>query len=363
MTDRYRLGDVENSELLTTTLRLVERGNEITAEVLAHLAEIEDRMLHLELGFTSLFAYCVESLGMSEGAAGRRVAAARVCRRFSEVFALVASGELHLSAVCAVASHLDSSNASELLGACRRKTRRQVDELLAERFPKANVREGIRRLPSQEIEPLGGERFGVHFTADGELCELMARARAVASHRLPGGDLVELMKMVFAKFVKREEARRFAVGRKPRPTKPTIPVTTIPVTTIPDRADQRNEGARETENLTPPGGVPRWVPAAVRRAVYARDDGRCSFVAADGRRCAARARLELDHVEPWALGGSAKRDNLRLRCRAHNALHARHCFGAKRVAAKIAARRAGVVHGKSRMAAMNGDGVGSKIAG
>ena len=29
---------------------------------LAHLAELEERMLHLELGFPSLFAYCVEAL-------------------------------------------------------------------------------------------------------------------------------------------------------------------------------------------------------------------------------------------------------------------------------------------------------------
>jgi hypothetical protein len=39
------------------------------------------------------------------------------------------------------------------------------------------------------------------------------------------------------------------------------------------------------------------------RMLYARDQGQCSFVSASGRRCQARARLELDHVEPWALRG------------------------------------------------------------
>jgi len=46
------------------------------AQLLAHLVEFEERMLHLELGFSSLFAYRVDSLGMSEGSAGRRVTAA-----------------------------------------------------------------------------------------------------------------------------------------------------------------------------------------------------------------------------------------------------------------------------------------------
>src|SRR5450432_3626499 len=149
----YRLVGLKNSELLAGLSELVQRSNAITAEELAHLAEIDDRMLHLELGFSSLFAYCVEALGMSEGAAGRRVAAARVCRRFPEAFERVARGDLHLSALCALSPHLNPENASELFEACRRKPRRQVEALLAARFPKPNVREQIRRLPVRAEAP------------------------------------------------------------------------------------------------------------------------------------------------------------------------------------------------------------------
>jgi len=149
MSNRFRLLGVENTELLAGLSQLVQRGNELTAEVLAHLAELEERMLHLKLGFPSLFAYCVEALRLSEGSAGRRVAAARVCRRFPEAFELVARGDLHLSALCGLAPHLDPQNATELFAACCRKTRRQVDDLLAARFPKPDVREQIRRLPTR----------------------------------------------------------------------------------------------------------------------------------------------------------------------------------------------------------------------
>jgi hypothetical protein len=227
MGNRYQLVGLKNSELLAGLSELVQRSNAITAEELAHLAEIEDRMLHLELGFASLFAYCVEALGMSEGAAGRRVAAARVCRRFPDAFERVARGELHLSALCALSHHLDPGNASELFDSCRRKTRRQIEELLALRFPRPDVREQIRRLPARahaaasvalagigpmceaetfesshadaqqvellpahvdaprrrEIEVLSTDRFGVHFTADAKLRELIDRARALAVHR------------------------------------------------------------------------------------------------------------------------------------------------------------------------------------
>src|SRR6188768_3836505 len=147
MSNQYRLVELGNSELLTALSELVRRGNELSAHLLAHLVELEQRMLHLELGFSSLFAYCVEALRMSEGSAGRRVAAARVCRRFPEAFERVARGDLHLCALCALAPHLDPENAAELLDACGGKTRRQVEELLAVRFPRPDVREQIRRLP------------------------------------------------------------------------------------------------------------------------------------------------------------------------------------------------------------------------
>src|SRR6478735_203260 len=149
MNDQYRLGRLGNSELLAGLSSLVRQSNELTAQVLAHLVELEERMLHLELGVSSVFSYCVEALGMSEGAAGRRVAAARVCRRFPGAFERVARGQLHLCALCALAPHLTADNASELMDACRGKTRRQVEELLAQRFPRPDVREQIRRLPAR----------------------------------------------------------------------------------------------------------------------------------------------------------------------------------------------------------------------
>jgi hypothetical protein len=85
----------------------------------------------------------------------------------------------------------------------------------------------------------------------------------------------------------------------------------------------------------------RQIPAAVRREVYERDRGRCAFVSADGRRCEASAFLEYDHELPWAVHGGSASGNVRLLCRAHNALHAQNCFGREYVADKMAARRRG----------------------
>jgi len=108
MSNQYRLVNVGNSELLAGLSELVRQSNILIGQLLAHLVELEERALHLELGFSSLFAYCVEALRMSEGTAGRRVAAARVCRRFPEVFERVARGEF--APVCFVRARAASES-------------------------------------------------------------------------------------------------------------------------------------------------------------------------------------------------------------------------------------------------------------
>src|SRR5450755_4895725 len=112
MRDRYRLEGLRDDQLLAALSAVVGRGNQVTADLLAHLAELDERQLYAELGFPSLWAYCVESLGLCESSAGRRIAAARVCRKFPEAFALVANGDLHISALCSLKAYVNRENAT-----------------------------------------------------------------------------------------------------------------------------------------------------------------------------------------------------------------------------------------------------------
>jgi HNH endonuclease len=344
MKERYRLEKLGNDELLAALSGLVRRGNELTCDLLAHLGEIDQRGLHLDLGFASLFAYCTEALGFCESAAGRRIAAARVCRRFPEALGLVAHGELHLypfgyhearSALCALNSYLNRQNVAELFKMCSRKSRRQVEEVLAARFPKPDVRAQIRRLPGQ-VMALAVDRYGFHFTGSAQLKEKIERAQALASHQLPSGDLAALVDLALDALLRDLEQRRFAVGRRSRRR------TTSERTSAPADGEARVSVDAHSESSPPPGGCSkrtRYVPAAVAREVYLRDLGCCSFVSKEGRRCGSRAFLELDHMVPWADGGDSTPENLRLRCRAHNQQHARDHFGHPYIAARVARRR------------------------
>jgi hypothetical protein len=365
MSNRYRLGELENDQLLAAVVELVRRENDSLSDLLAHLAELDQRGLCLELGYSSLFAYCREALGFSKSSAGRRIAAARICRKYPEAFRRVASGELELSVLCALGQYLNADNARELFELCSRKSYEQVEELLAARFPKPDVRDLIRRLPERvaatpdietaaraaaaraepsaerlakahsviesrqreeppstgrgAIKPLSGERFSVNFTADAEFRALLEEVRALASHSEPKGELLNLMKRALEAWREQLLKTRFGVGRKPR---------RVGLGACGSRTVQRN----------------RHVPARVAREVYLRDGGQCTFCAEDGRRCSERRLLQLDHVALYSEGGEATVANLRLRCRAHNLHTARVHLGNERAQAAVRvcdARRAG----------------------
>jgi hypothetical protein len=83
----------------------------------------------------------------------------------------------------------------------------------------------------------------------------------------------------------------------------------------------------------------RHVPVEIARSVWERDEGRCTFVDAEGRRCSERRFLTLEHRFPFAMGGtSLDADNLCLFCRAHNNHTARQAYGAEYIARKRAER-------------------------
>ena len=84
----------------------------------------------------------------------------------------------------------------------------------------------------------------------------------------------------------------------------------------PSTPNQAGNGDDDRQQSAPTGRV---IPAAIKRAVWERDDGRCSYVdPATGRRCASRHLLQIDHIRPWARGGGFEPANLRLLCHAHH---------------------------------------------
>jgi hypothetical protein len=158
------------------------------------------------------------------------------------------------------------------------------------------------RAPSRASQdPVSADQWSVRLTIDGAFKEELETLKCLLSHKIPDGNLAavlrEAVRCAIEKHGKRRGAVKPAREREPAPPRPSRP------------------GKRQA------------IPAAVRRAVWERDGGRCTYVSPGGRRCENRWRLELDHVQSAVLGGPSTIDGLRLRCRAHNTLHAEEVFG------------------------------------
>lgn len=319
--------------LLDGISELLGSEREITAKLLAHLGEVEERRLHLEMGHSSMFDFCVTRYKMSEGQAFRRVLAARLARRFPVIHSLIASGRLHLTALQMLGERLTPENHVELLEAACHTSKRELEAWLAARFPKPDVPAQIRKLPARRtqsrgpaegllpgmngvpvrrpnergrLEPLSESRFRVEFTASAALREKLERARDLMSHANPSREVANVVESALDLLLEKLESRR--LGKLKR--------------------SQRKPSSRAGKQS------PARVSREVRRQVFARDGEQCTFVGPDGHRCSARSFLELDHIDPLGLGGASDVANIRVRCRSHNQLWAEQAFGREHVAAR-----------------------------
>jgi hypothetical protein len=145
----WKLEHLSDAQLLQSLATVVHTQRRTLAQLVAHLGEVEDRRLHLEAAYNSMFAYCVGRLGMSEDEACRRIELARLARKFPALFVELERGQITLSVALVLKPILTPDNHRELLCAARGKSAQQARELLAERLPKPDVPSSIRKLPER----------------------------------------------------------------------------------------------------------------------------------------------------------------------------------------------------------------------
>ncbi len=336
---------LSDAELVERVRALVGRERGCVVEVVAHLAELDTRDVHLRLGHGSLFAYCRDVLALSEQEAYSRITVARAARRFPVVLRLLEEGALNLTTARLIVPHLTAENHERVLEQARGRSKAEVEELAAALWPRPDAPSFVRKLPprlpedappladppggsdagessplspgahaagpldasrwtaastpaarSSEVTPLAPDRYRVQVTIGSETLEKLRLAKDLLRHAIPSGDEAVILDRALTALLSDLAQKRFAAVQTPRPAGPQRP------------------GARS-------------IPAEVKRKVWLRDLGRCAFVGSSGRRCSERGFLEFHHVQPYALGGEATLANIELRCRSHNAYEARLLFG------------------------------------
>src|SRR5262245_31687775 len=135
----YSLTHLSDESLRRELFAAAANENRATADLLAHIAEFDERKLYLPAAYPNMIDYCVGELRLSLDSAAKRLQVARVGRRCRGVFHALAEGRVHLSGLVLLAPHLTPESADELLGASQHKSKAEIELLLAERAPKMEL--------------------------------------------------------------------------------------------------------------------------------------------------------------------------------------------------------------------------------
>jgi hypothetical protein len=334
-------------ELTATLADLLRRERTALAEFLVALADFDAKRLWVDLGYTSLFHFLRAELHLSKAAAQYRKVAAELLQRVPAVIEPLRDGRLCFTTVIEAAKVLTPENCEAVLprffGLSRSDAMVVVAELQPHPAPptrtlvtsprpaprqvaspcgtepaaailplapaaagspgEADLGSPVELAPSEvrrpaprraQVVPLDAEDRRLHLTVSKAFLAKLAAAADALAHTHPGASEEELLELGLDLLLARD-AKRHGLVERPRK-------------------------AREPAN-------PAHVPAAVKRAVYLRDAGKCQYRLASGEICGCTRYLQYDHVPPLARGGTSTVDGVRLACRAHNLSAARLDLG------------------------------------
>jgi HNH endonuclease len=377
---------------LRDALKLLLRQEQAAmADFLIALADFDRRRGWESLGHANLFSFVRAELGLSRSGSYWRLSAARLVQRFPEVIEPLREGRLCMSTTAELAKVLTEENRDEVLPRYFGLSAREAQEVTAELAPRQElpVRDLVTRveqdrglrlveptgptpgrspmanpaatatqpvaasptggsvqtsghLPAQptrlsapstrdDVEPLTADLRRLHITVSREFLRDLERARDGLSHAIPSATTEQVLQVALRLLLETQARARGQVKRPRSSIAAAAPLAEVPADTAATPREVSSPIALiPTEPPSPRRTGPReTIPAAVRRAVWERDQGRCAWPLDAGGCCGSTHQLELDHVVPWARDGEPTVENLRLVCHRHNLLAARRAFGTR----------------------------------
>lgn len=306
-------------------------------KLIHYLREIQKRNLHAKRGYPSIRTFLIKELGYCESTAGTKVSAMRLLNDVPELEQKIREGKLTITTVSQVQSFLRAEKKDnkiyskdetlELLEKMEHKSTREVQKELVTLNPEVAPKERVREISADKVE--------IRIVIDEELRAKLEKLKSIRSHVNPSMTYQEIIAQLVElgldkwdevrKHERREQKREQKMEKK-RETKQGE---------MPEKMNETEQAAAPTAATAAPApkqpapvGRSRHISPTVKSQVFARDQGECQFVdQVTGRKCASRHLLQVDHVRPFALGGSNEVANLRLLCATHNQMLAAQRFG------------------------------------
>ncbi len=315
------LCDLSNEQLLAQTKKLIQSERKITHLILQHINEIEDRKIHLSLGYDGMYSYLTRGLGYSESAAYRRIQSARLLRKAPELSEKIQNGSLNLSQMTVLNKSLahfeknlnsnttqssyqdvdqkfETHQSAVLNKLCQvaaqieHKNTFETEKVLAQAFdlPITKV---------EKIKPQQDDSIRMEITLTAEQFAVLKQAQSLLSHTCPGGSIADVIATLAQNFVDKK--------MKSPKAEPNV---------VAKKLTQAAAATAIQKNKKP---YRQYISVHTKRSLLQKANHACEYVDhKTQQKCNSKYQLEIDHIQPLSLGGSDEERNLRILCRVHN---------------------------------------------
>jgi hypothetical protein len=305
---------VSNTQLKSQLENLSRSERKITAQVIEHIAEVERRRLHLAWGYANLFDYLTKSLHYSEGAAYRRIQAARALKQMPLILEGLEKGSLKLSQIAQVETAMKQEE---------RATGQKVSlERKREVFAKIENKNGYetKKIIAKDFTKGLGDGYEnfveMNLKLPERVSEDLKRIKELYSHIDPHASWEKVIELMAKDLLK----LRDPLAQKARAEKKLT--QSFAATEVKSNADQNRIGKGNSLQVKASKQIAktsnRHVPANIKRLVFQRDQGKCQYKSETGHICGSKFQSQIDHVRPIYLGGTNEAENLRVLCANHN---------------------------------------------
>lgn len=338
----HSLTAISDQQLIDNIQHLCQTERRLTLAILNHLREIEIRRLYVDLKYSSMYEYAIKHLKYSEGQAHRRLSAARLLKEIPEIAESIIDGSLSLTNISKVQSfiraektkdrYLSKNQKKDIVTSILNTPTRDVEKhLLKESSQPQLLAEKFFLKSADSLNELSrGENFikiEVYFNEPQQM--LLNDFKSLFAHELKDTSNGSVFTHALEKSLNK---KRKEVGLSISPSAPKALVrqrtsTLLPLQQTTDTNQTSSIGSNHASiEKNPP--LRASISVKTKKSIWQRAQGQCEHVnSSDRQRCLSKIALEIDHIQPVALGGLSDLNNLRLLCQNHNQRRAIKTFG------------------------------------
>lgn len=302
---KMSLAHLTDKTLLSDTIDYAKREKFYSAKVIECIAEVRKRRAFVQLGYASLFEFCLKELKFSEAQAMRRIDAAKLLLELPEIQEKLEKGKINLTQLNLLRPLFKGKKHSavekkkvieEIQGASTRKVQQMVALEL-----------GDVKAASEKLKVINSTQSELTLVVDEEFLAMLKELKERMIHE-GVKDFSTMVKKICGKELE-ERKEKFQL---------------------------KSKAAKAATTVGPKlGPAARAIPRAMKREVWQRAKGKCEYVSplspsAPTVICGSAFGLEFHHKTPFALVQEHEAQNLQLLCQDHHGRQSYLYFGSRK---------------------------------